>query len=101
MQYQKRFGPIGPPGNPPLQPQNVWQQPNRGILQNNQKVQNEWIRRTQPQVKILQRNGNNLSSSQLNQQMMQLDEVVMAGSDTPLFSLTTGDDWSMGYQTQQ
>ena len=101
MQYQKRFGPIGPPGNPPLQPQNVWQQPNRGMLQNNQKVQNEWIRKTQPQVKILQRNGNNLSSSQFNQQIMQPDDLVMAGGDTPVFSLTTGDDWSMGYQTQQ
>ena len=103
MQYQKRFGPIGPTGNPPLQQQNIWEQPHRGIQQNNQSMQNKRIRKTQPQtqpqVQILQRNGNSLPPSQINQQMMQLDDAVMAESNSPVFSLC--DDWSRGYQTQQ
>ena len=70
MQYQKRFGPIGPRGNPPLQPQNIWYPPQaRPAQQGNHNLQ-----KNHPQVTILQRNGNAPYPAQISQEMMTDDD---------------------------
>ena len=79
MQYQKRFGPIGPRGNPPLQSQNIWYPPQaRQAQQANRKVQNN-----HPQVTILRRNAP--YPQQISQEMMTEDDY----------------DWSVDYDAYQ
>ena len=86
MQYQKRFGPIGPGGNPPLQSQNIWYPPQAWkAQQTNHNVQNDQLQQIHPQVTILRRNGNTPGPSQFSQEMMTDDDY----------------DWSLDYNAYQ